>query len=79
MKKKLTFLFAFIFIGSTAFAQLTFDGDFLHKYRSVFIGFGPRSLNTDPGTMVTSFIDESQFYFHRWNKSTSLLFAHIKA
>ncbi len=29
------------------------------RYRSLGLKFGPRTLNTDPGTIVTSFLDES--------------------
>lgn len=29
------------------------------KYRAIHLGFGPRLLNTDPGTIVTSFTDDS--------------------
>jgi hypothetical protein len=29
------------------------------RYRSLGIKFGPRTLNTDPGTIVTTFLDES--------------------
>jgi hypothetical protein len=32
---------------------------FLQRYRSAFIGFGPRFLNTDPGTISTTFVDDS--------------------
>lgn len=32
---------------------------YLQKYRSAFIGFGPRFLNTDPGTITTTFVDDS--------------------
>ena len=29
------------------------------RYRAIYLGFGPRFLNTDPGTIVTSFTDDS--------------------
>ncbi|WP_367390099.1 hypothetical protein [Lewinella sp. LCG006] len=32
---------------------------YLQRYRSIFLGFGPRYLNTDPGTIETTFMDDS--------------------
>ena len=32
---------------------------YLQRYRSVFLGVGPRYLNTDPGTIETTFVDDS--------------------
>ena len=33
--------------------------DFPNKYRSVHLAFGPRTLDTNPGTISTSFVDNS--------------------
>lgn len=30
-----------------------------HKYRGIYLGFGPRVLNADPGTIVLDFVDDS--------------------
>jgi len=40
-------------------AQFNSSSDLPKKYRSVFLGFGPRSLNTEPGSIFTSFVDDS--------------------
>lgn len=32
---------------------------YLQRYRSAFLGVGPRYLNTDPGTIETTFVDDS--------------------
>lgn len=52
-----TLLAVFIFC-QLGFAQSDATG-FPNKYRSFTLGFGPRTLNTTPGTILTSFIDNS--------------------
>lgn len=42
-----------ILIFNTAFCQ---DAD---KYRSIYLGIGPRTLDTNPGTISTTFTDNS--------------------
>ncbi len=61
---KVRFLILVLFIGSQMFGQLADDGDFPEKYRSVFVGFGPRTLNTTPGTIKTVYTDESPSMDH---------------
>mgnify|MGYP000712845298 CR=1 FL=1 len=52
-------VFCFLFGSSSVHAQQVKTSLYLQKYRSVFLGFGPRFLNTDPGTIVTTFVDDS--------------------
>jgi len=55
--------FSFICLAMFIFCQLgvaqSDDSNDPKKYRSVTLGFGPRTLNTTPGTIFTSFIDDS--------------------
>lgn len=60
MRKLKSFL-CFIFI-MTMYCQIGLSQSTptsMLKYRSITIGIGPRVLNTDPGTILTSFIDDS--------------------
>ena len=59
MKIKILVLLLFFSIQ-----QISAQDYFPHKYRSIFLGFGPRTLNTDPGTITTSYIDESPSMDH---------------
>ena len=43
----------------TVSAQKVKTSLYLQKYRSFFLGVGPRFLNTDPGTISTTFVDDS--------------------
>ena len=40
------------------------SNNFPRKYRSLFVGIGPRSFNTDPGTIITAYTDESPSMDH---------------
>jgi len=55
-----TFLFTFLAI---LFCQLGLSqsnaSNTPEKYRSFTLGFGPRTLNTTPGTILTSYVDDS--------------------
>ena len=59
MKNTILLLLAIISFGSPLSAQLSDTGELPEKYRAVFLGFGPRSLDTSPGTIVTSYTDDS--------------------
>lgn len=48
-----------IFIVSPSMAQFDDEGDFANKYRAIFLNFGPRVLDTDPGTIHTYYVDDS--------------------
>ena len=63
MKTKIIVLLL-IFMGINVYGQLSDEGDFPEKYRSVFLGFGPRTLNTTPGVIKTIFTDESPSMDH---------------
>ncbi len=52
------FILLFIFINIQSFAQHN-NNDFPKKYRTLFLGFGPRTLDTEPGTISLRYIDES--------------------
>ncbi|MEL7422445.1 MAG: hypothetical protein AAFN81_05610 [Bacteroidota bacterium] len=54
------FLVALCCLGvQTLNAQKVKTSLYLQKYRSLFIGLGPRFLDTDPGTISTTFVDDS--------------------
>lgn len=67
MKKQRTpllilFLLSFMlttFVSTELSGQEVRTSLYLQKYRSVFLGFGPRFLDTDPGSIVTTFVDDS--------------------
>lgn len=59
MKTILAVLFTLLTACSPLVAQLSDVGALPEKYRAVFLGFGPRSLDTDPGTIVTTYTDDS--------------------
>lgn len=40
-------------------AQLSDTGELPEKYRAIFLGFGPRSLDTDPSTIASDYTDDS--------------------
>lgn len=40
-------------------AQLSDTGELPEKYRAIFLGFGPRSLDTEPGTIASAYTDDS--------------------
>lgn len=57
---KISILFlCILFTSESLLAQSGNKGQISKKYRSVFLGFGPRTLNTDPGTILTEYTDES--------------------
>ncbi len=60
MSRSLLFTFLaiclFCQLGS---AQSDASSEFPNKYRSFVLGFGPRTLNTTPGTILTSYVDDS--------------------
>lgn len=55
----LALLLAMMMAATPLNAQRVKTSLFLQKYRSIFLGIGPRFLNTDPGTIVTNFVDDS--------------------
>ena len=59
MSKSFFFTFlTIVIVCQLGFAQSDASG-FPNKYRSFTLGFGPRILDTYPGTLFTSFIDDS--------------------
>lgn len=52
-------LFAILCCQLPVQAQQVKTSLYLQKYRSITLGFGPRFLDTNPGTITTTFVDDS--------------------
>ena len=62
IQRSIRFLFLLLlcsFALQSISAQQVKKSLYLQKYRSPFLGFGPRFINTDPGTIATTFVDDS--------------------
>lgn len=59
MKKTLLELCTICAFSFPVVAQLSDTGELPEKYRVIFLGFGPRSLDTNPGTIITNYTDDS--------------------
>lgn len=58
MKNVLLLLLAFV-APQIATAQLSDTGELPAKYRAIFLGFGPRTLDTNSGVITTTYVDDS--------------------
>lgn len=48
-----------VHLNNLPFSTLGTKGDLPNKYRAIVLGFGTRGISSTPGTIITSFVDDS--------------------